>query len=512
MMLAVIGANIIWGMMRVAQSRKRSKTNRPKSGTTAPYRGRLKYSVVQRLEPYLAAPILAAALNIGACESYLGGAETAPEIISAGVVAPEASLPLSMISTLLVVGLAQSELGSFDEPSQSEESAEPTDKSEQYPRATDPPTAKVVDEDDDSLEPGVIYARVSSYGQKANGRSLEDQVQTLRGVADQFDIDLVYDAIEDGAETGTDFDRPGIRKVWQLAKDGDISYVLVDDVDRIGRHAPECIFYIWELREEFDVRVVTTKSGELDMKELSGLIETMIKTLSAHMANENRARRAKKAQKERFQQKNWSAFFVNIPLGYQPTDDDWLEVNQSERSVVQQTFDFFLETSIEGAYEATLNAVGLDKYGVGRRQLKKMLRNPVYIGEATVGTQSDDRLHERRKGISVEDQSLQIISERKFERVQERMDKIYEWNSTGSSGADDVYDFIKEFGFHGVVQASACVQIRCPGCGGEVVKNGQRKTFGRDVHNYRCKKCGTQRKFPTQDEFDEIRNQAGDEQ
>jgi|GEM_PF-1964271 len=510
MMLVVNGANIICGMMRAVQSRKGSKSNRPKSAATTAQRGRQKYGVVQTCQSYLAAPILAAALTIGTFKSYFKGAETTPEIISAGVVAPETSLPLSIVSTLLVVGLAQSELGTFDDPNQSEDAAEPTNKSDQYPQ--DQSTANALSEDDDSLEPGVIYARVSSYGQKANGRSLEDQVQTLRSVANQFDIDLVYDAIEDGAETGTDFDRPGIRKVWQLAKDGDISYVLVDDVDRIGRHAPECIFYIWELREEFDVRVVTTKSGELDMKELSGLIETMIKTLSAHMANENRARRAKKAQKERFQQKNWSAFFVNIPLGYQPTDDDWLEVNQSERSVVQQTFDFFLETNIDGAYEATLNAVGLNEYGVGRRRLKKMLRNPIYIGEPTVGTQSDDRLHERRKGISVEDQDLQIISKRKFERVQERMDRIYEWNSTGSSGADDVYDFIKEFGFHGVVQASACVQIRCPGCGGEVVKNGQRKTFGRDVHNYRCKKCGTQRKFPTQDEFDEIRNQAGDEQ
>jgi RNase P subunit RPR2 len=42
-----------------------------------------------------------------------------------------------------------------------------------------------------------------------------------------------------------------------------------------------------------------------------------------------------------------------------------------------------------------------------------------------------------------------------------------------------------------------------------MVKNGQRKLGDEKIHNYLCKGCGRERRFPTEEELEEMKKQSG---
>lgn len=352
---------------------------------------------------------------------------------------------------------------------------------------------------------GVIYARVSSNRQAREGNSLQQQVQSLSKIAKEQNIDLVREPIRDDGETGTDFDRPGIQEVRRLAMNGEISCVLVDDVDRIGRHSAETIFYLYELRSECGVTVITAKSGELDVETFNGLAQVMLKSLSSQIANENRARRAHAASVEKFKQKDWSVFYDSAPLGYELTDG-WLEIDESEAEVVEEIFRTFLRINdYRSAYSKTADRVAELSDEMRSRKMRQILQNRVYIGEPSVNTTF---LDEDTSRVTVSDDSLQIVSKSVYQSVQEKVDKVHRKNSSSPDNPDDLTDFVDEFGFRAVIKSSDIVELRCPDCGESLVKNGQRKLSEREVHNYKCTNddCGRQRKFPTQVEIDRMRH------
>lgn len=416
----------------------------------------------------------------------------------------------SAVLLLPVIGLGlQSGLEAFESKQTADEnSAQPmwsdaTDSTEESENETSAAESTQMP----AREAGAAYARVSSQKQIENGDSLEDQVTRLTALAEEEQIQLVHEPITDGAETGTDFDRPGIREVAELAMNGEISHLLVDEMDRVGRNAAESLHYIYQLRQ-CGVTIITAKEGEVDVDNLEGLAIAFMKSLSAQMENETRARRVKEARIEQFRKKNWLSAFKQVPFGYSGRDDGWIMVDEEESKVFQRAVKFFLETSVEGAYQRTVDVVGLENYGVNRRRLKVLLQRPVYIGEPTYRRGADAVQNGVEDTVTVEDDELQVISESRFERVQGKVDDIYERYSSGKSETNDVEDYVESFGLDLVQHVCDLVELRCPepNCRGELVKNGTRTTNGEDVHNYVCSQCGRQRKFPKQRELDNLRN------
>lgn len=358
------------------------------------------------------------------------------------------------------------------------------------------------DDADESRLLGIIYARVSSRRQADEGNSLREQVQNLQRIAEERGIDLVEDPIRDAGKTGTNFDREGIRHVRSLALQGEIDYVLIDDVDRVGRHAAETIFYLYELRTTCGVTVITAQSGELDVTDFKDLVAVMLKSLMSQMTNELRARRAQNGRIEEFEQGNWTTYYNTAPLGYRLTEDDWLELDSAEAETVRQLFETFLEVDIQGAYSRTTDRV--EGFSGSSHRLKVILQARVYIGEPGVDAEHPDT----GEPVFVEDSDLEIVDEEVFEQAQEKIERVnerYSSNSNGTQDLHDVDDFVDQFGPVAVDEACEMVRLQCRECGGDVVKNGQRTLANRRVHNYKCKECGRQRKCPTEDELDQMR-------
>lgn len=350
---------------------------------------------------------------------------------------------------------------------------------------------------------GLIYARVSSKQQN----SAEDQIARLREDAEKREKELLesHSPIKDEGKTGMNFERPGIQKVTRLAQEGAFSYLFVDDIDRVGRHAPEAIYYLYHLRKQ-GVTIITHEGGELDINEIESLMVAFMTTISSQWENETRARRAKEGRVEEYKQKNWDAAFKQVPLGYEK-HGNWITINDKEADLIRRAVDFFLATKVEGAYKRTVEEVGLDSRGLSSRQLKTLLEKPVYHGEPTYRRESDGPCKSNEEPVVIEDESLEIISEQRFERVQEKIDEISERYSGGRSSSSDVDDYVAQFGLDAVVSAAECVELRCPrpGCDAELVKNGKRMTDGERVHNYICTN-GHQRKFAQKRDLERMKN------
>src|ERR687894_242794 len=92
----------------------------------------------------------------------------------------------------------------------------------------------------------VLYARVSTKRQAAEGNSLDQQLDALREFAQREGYEIV-DEVVDAGVSGATLERPGLWRVRELVAEGAIDALLIQDRDRLSREPA----YHWLLREEF---------------------------------------------------------------------------------------------------------------------------------------------------------------------------------------------------------------------------------------------------------------------
>ena len=79
-----------------------------------------------------------------------------------------------------------------------------------------------------------LYCRVSTDEQAKSGYSIDDQKRTLLDHAERGGY-KVLQPIEDDGWSGATPDRPGIRRIYELAEAGEIDVVLATKRDRYFR-------------------------------------------------------------------------------------------------------------------------------------------------------------------------------------------------------------------------------------------------------------------------------------
>ena len=450
-----------------------------------------------------------------------------------------ALLPLTL---LLTTGGTQGKLGNFFE----DPSPRPAEDQSEHKNS-------VKSDDEDNSEQrhledsptGLVYARVSSEKQ-LNGEdddeakngdeksfdegSIQGQIDELRTLAQKEGIELPYDAITDEAKTGTNFERDGIQQVFEISKRKELDYLLVEKVDRVGRNAPETLYFLYILQSECDVTLLTP-SGEHDVNKVEGLMHTTLLSLMAEVQNEIRTNKAKKERIRGFlHKKNWKCKSPTVPLGYKETDDGWLAVNEEEKAIVRDIFAKFVECQTYAATKKYIDA----KYGTEMlegHQVKTILQTSVYIGKPRLpedwltettyeNNLEEPKLHLLRSGdepsVNLKNKTPRgfvdpkvEVSEETFKEVQEI---IAEKNKVGSTDKDTqgLLDFIEGFSLFAVVNGSEPAKL-LHHCGEPLVHDGQRDLKGRKIHRYRCRRCEKDedaesyyRRWPKNEELEQI--------
>ena len=362
---------------------------------------------------------------------------------------------------------------------------------------------------------GVRYVRVSSNRQKEEGSSLEAQKARLEKLATKHHIDLPFEPIEDEGETGTDFDRKGIKKVMASARKGKIDSLLVVNLSRVGREAPKTLCFIYLLQEMWDVSIVTPK-GVRDLSNAEDLMTTTLRALIDHLSYQNRTTQCIESTIHNFNTKNWSSGFGdNIPYGYQLDEDGWIEKDHQMEDTVNDLFNHFLSSRnyVETArYMKEEHDMDLP-LNEGSK-IKDILTRGVYVGRPRIDIDTD--LLDNDEAI-VEDPDLEMVQDGLYEGVQRIANRKEEKNSTGNTF--DADDFAEEFGLLAVFESDPYLKLHCPECDTLMKKNGQATLKGRveDGHHYKCKDtdCGREYKFPNQRVLDEMerlsKHLSGDE-
>lgn len=374
------------------------------------------------------------------------------------------------------------------------------------------PGSPHVDHSPNTVDPNGAAAYIRRSIDEDESSSIAEQIASLKQLAEEQELSLVEEPIVDKGETGTDFDRPGIKKVAYLAERGEISHLLVDDISRIGRSAPETLSFISRMEADHGVTIMTP-TGTLDISQVEELTQAVMQTLIAHVATHYRTKASLRSRVASFvKNRDWKSWYNTVPVGYTLTGEGWLQVSSEEVDVVEAIFDQFLDKEsyaetaryIKDHYASRLNKT-IDAYRV-----KSTIQNPVYIGKPSVEIESD-KLNDNEQ--TVDDPNLQIIGEDTYKAAQKVATKINRRYSNHNHGKDNIDPdtAAHRFGLFAASQSSPVLEVICPDCEGRMRCNGQRDLEGGlNAHLYQCTnaECGTQRKWPYLSELREMRNRS----
>jgi DNA invertase Pin-like site-specific DNA recombinase len=334
-----------------------------------------------------------------------------------------------------------------------------------------------------------IYLRVSSSHQ-AEKYSLPDQDQRGMEAAKRLNAARVYKVTE--VESATDFVRPGIVKLLELASKGRIQMVLVTALNRIGRDLIESLYFLRRLRQ-FGVTVQATAEGSTDITTEEGLIKATISFLLAHLENIRRRAVSMSGKVQAFMSKHW---FLPVPLGYRKKANGWIEKDAGSANWAQLIKAIFAKFIESRRYKAVLDYVNLNfkSFKLRRHQVERILRNPVYCGIPSYS------------GETVKDPSLAYDDPETFYKAHEISSQIAQHHRRVKE--DALSALLKRYGVE-ALDFIPKVGVLCKKCGGPMVHNGTQDWNEWKIRIYRCS-CNAERLVPTRTEITEITQSLSD--
>lgn len=243
-----------------------------------------------------------------------------------------------------------------------------------------------------------LYMRLSREdGDKEESSSVTNQREMLkRYVSEQENFFIVKEYVDDGY-TGTNFDRPGFKKMIEDIEAGIIDTVITKDLSRLGRERLGVGHYTEIYFPEHNVRYIALldnidtyfDAGMNDMAPFKGVINDMyVRDIS------------KKIRSSLIERKKAGNFLgVTAPYGYQkdPNNKFHLIINEKEAEIVKRVFRLYLEGNGLTRIAQILTKDGIPVPGESRdigktrrtalysswkqTTIRRILDNRVYLGE-----------------------------------------------------------------------------------------------------------------------------------
>jgi DNA invertase Pin-like site-specific DNA recombinase/uncharacterized protein YbaR (Trm112 family) len=239
---------------------------------------------------------------------------------------------------------------------------------------------------------GIIYARQSKKEQEENSYSIQGQIDDMTKIAQEHNIELLYEPLTDPATRGYKIHRPGIDKLIREHIDDDgkkIDFVLTVDVDRLGRNESETLYFMGILSE---VHInILTKSREYNLEKNPD--DFIIAAIDCHNAKKEGIKiglRTQSGKRARFKDGLWVQ--GSIPEGY----DKKVELSDDGKkkkvricknaTMVSIITDLFMTFKNKRKYEAAKQLMGVRYQQTFNKELttsrlKRILQDPVYIGK-----------------------------------------------------------------------------------------------------------------------------------
>ena len=243
-----------------------------------------------------------------------------------------------------------------------------------------------------------LYIRLSREdGDKEESSSVTNQREILkRYVSEQENFFIVKEYVDDGY-TGTNFDRPGFKRMIEDIEAGIIDTVITKDLSRLGRERLGVGHYTEIYFPEHNVRYIALldnidtyfDAGMNDMAPFKGVINDMyVRDIS------------KKIRSSLIERKKAGNFLgVTEPYGYEKDSNNkfHLVINEKEAEIVKRVFRLYLEGNGLTRIAQILTKDGVPVPGESRNigktrktalysswkqtTIRRILDNRVYLGE-----------------------------------------------------------------------------------------------------------------------------------
>ncbi len=244
-----------------------------------------------------------------------------------------------------------------------------------------------------------IYMRLSRDDDKSGeSMSIENQRIILQRYAEERGGIIAQEYVDDGY-SGTNFERPAIKRLLDDAKNGKINTIIVKDLSRFGRNYIQVGQYIDYIFPAYGIRFIAL-SDNVDTADRTSAAMDMMPIMNVfnewHAANTSKKIRAVlEASQRSGKYTNW-----NYPYGYKAGDDESRTaiIDEAAASVVRRIYDLRLQGNSARAIAIILTDEGIPnpathytKQNGGKREghcpshwvpktVRWILSNPTYLG------------------------------------------------------------------------------------------------------------------------------------
>lgn len=331
-----------------------------------------------------------------------------------------------------------------------------------------------------------VYIRLSREdGDRAESDSAGNQRKLLtKYVAENSDM-VLYDLYVDDGYTGTNFSRPGFRRMMADIENGRVNCVVVKDLSRFGRDYIETGRYLERIFPRLGVRFVAL-SDHIDSRESAYDMLLPIKNIF----NEQYARDISDKIHAAIDTKQRAGEFIGAfaSFGYRksPCDKNRLVPDAEAAEIVRRIFRMFVQGCGKQQIAKALNAEGIPCPAEYKRingenyqncnerggkmhwsysTINSILHKEIYVGNMVQGTKYQKlRMYQKavapEEWIVVEHTHEPIIDEETWEKAQKLLGK-----QTGTRAE------VSPNPFAGI--------LKCGDCGGAMVRNSWKKADGR---------------------------------
>jgi len=223
-----------------------------------------------------------------------------------------------------------------------------------------------------------LYCRVSTEEQ-AQGFSIDHQTERMQAYCvsqgwENFDL-----YIDDGY-TGTNMNRPHLRRLLHHIKEGRIQIVLVYKLDRLSRKQKDVLHLLEDVFEKYQTgfRSVTEP---FDTSTPFGKAMIGMLAVFAQLERDTIIERTRSGKSQRTRQGLW--YGGPVPFGYALSMDNNRELvpNESQAALVREMFNQFTQGKSYLSMARWLSSRSTERKFSSPKTLVYMLTNPIYVGK-----------------------------------------------------------------------------------------------------------------------------------
>lgn len=317
-----------------------------------------------------------------------------------------------------------------------------------------------------------MYYRLSKDDERAGeSLSIENQKRILEKYARENGFEIVDEYIDDGW-SGTNFDRPGVQRLLEDAKNGRINVIIVKDLSRFGRNYIEVGRYTDYLFPTFNIRFIALGDNVDSAMQTGGMDMTPIMNVFNEWHSANTSKKIRTVIEANAKAGKYRTTYA--PYGYvKGTDEKKLPIrDEPAASNVLRMFEMRAKGISPNKIAQTFNDEKIlppadykeQKFGIPNTRhshhlwscgtAKQVLNNPIYLGHL-VQMRTTNISYKNKKVVKRDpEEMIWVYNTHEAIVSQELWDKCREMEASVSQGKKNRTGFVNPLS--GLVYCADC--------------------------------------------------------